>query len=108
MVEGIVAAQVSLGFISQAAPADQRGLGILKNPLRQRHAAEPFRAAGPLVAGEAVDVRRGGGGSHRDLAETLGCIHQQERVLGVLRKRIGHGSNRHHLAGVPEQMAEHH
>ena len=41
-------------------------------------------------------------------AETLGCIHQKKGLLGVLVELMGDGGNRHHLARVPEQIAQHH
>ena len=108
VVKRIRAAEVRLALVPQAAPSDQRGLPLLQHPLREGHAPQSFRAAGPLVAGEGVDVCPGGRLGHGDLPEALGGIHQQVGLPGVLVKPFRHSGDRHDLSGVPEQMAEHH
>ena len=108
MVERIGAAQVRFAFILQAAPADHGGLAFVQHPFRQGHAPQTFRATGPLVAGEGIDVSGGSSVLHRNLPETLGGIHQQIGRLGVLGEPFRDGGDGHDLARVPEQMTQHH
>jgi len=95
-------------LMGQAAPADQGGLGLRQQPLRQGHPPQPLWPAAPFVAGEGIDVRGGGGLRHRQAAHRLGRIHQQPRPAGMAAQLLRHGWDWHHRAGVPEQMGEHH
>ena len=65
------------------------------------------------MARAGVDVGGGGGIGvarfrQRQAAQALGPIHQQPGLAGVLPQHLGHRRDRHHLAGVPEQVGEHH
>ena len=108
VVKRIRAAEIGLAFIPKAAPADQRGLPLLQHPLGEGHAPKPFRTAGPLVAGEGVDICPCGGFGDGDLPEALGGVDQQVGLAGVLVELVRHGGDRHDLPRVPKQMAEHH
>ena len=83
-------------------------MALAQQPLRQGHAAEPLGAAGPFVACEGIDVSRSGCIGHRNLPEALGGIHQQERLAAMAAELFGDLGDRHDLAGVPEQVRQHH
>lgn len=95
-------------LVAEAAPADQGGAGRLQQPFREHHGPEPLRTAAPFVAGAGVDVGGGGRLGHRNAAQGLGRVHQQPGPGRLLRQAGGHGADRHQLAGVPEQVGEHH
>ena len=97
-----------IGLVAQAAPAHQGRAGLLQQPLRQGHAAQSLRPAAPLMTGEGIDVGGSGSLSHRHAAHGLGRIHQQPGLAGVIPQPLRHRLDRHHGAGVPEQMGEHH
>ena len=78
---GIV--EVGFGFVLQAAPADQGGLGFAQHALRKGDAPKPLRSTGPFMAGEGIDVGCGGSLGYGDLAHGLGGIHEQIGVAGM-------------------------
>ena len=95
-------------LIPQRAPADQRGPGLLQQPLGERHGPQAFGPAAPLMAGDGINVGRAGGARHRQAAEGLGRIHQQPGMARMVRQTLGHRLDRQHATRVPEEMGQHH
>ena len=83
-------------------------MALFQHPFGERYSPKALWAAGPLVAGEGIDVCGSSGLLHRNLPDALGRIHQQVGRLRVQSKPFGNGGDGHDLAGVPEQVAQHH
>ena len=96
----------SLGFLAQAAPADQGGAPFGQQSLGDGHHSESLRSTTPFMARTGVDIGRISRTLHGQAAKGLGRIHQQPGPGLTRLQQRRHLRNRHHLAGVPEQMGE--